>query len=127
IQASQVFCQIGFMRRYDPAYHAAQQEIRRDTIGKPLYFKAMSRDPQCPPAEYIRDSGRIFADMCIHDYDIARFLMGEEVREVTAMGSIVKNDFLAEYGDVDQALTYLRFASGASGDIEGRRNAGYGY
>lgn len=127
VQESHAYCQVGFMRRYDPAYRVAAERIRRGDIGQPLYFKAVSRDPSCPPEAYIRESGRLFIDMSIHDFDIARFLMGEEVVEVTAMGAIVKNDFLSAYDDIDQGLTFLRFASGASGDIEGSRNAGYGY
>ncbi|QBD78803.1 inositol 2-dehydrogenase [Ktedonosporobacter rubrisoli] len=127
VQQANAYCQVGFMRRYDPAYYAAAEKIRRGDIGKPLYFKAVSRDPQCPPEAYIRDSGRLFLDMSIHDFDIARFLMADEVVEVTAMGAVVKNAFLQTYADVDQALTFVRFANGATGDIEGSRNAGYGY
>jgi scyllo-inositol 2-dehydrogenase (NAD+) len=127
VQQAHVYCQVGFMRRFDPAYHTAAEEIRRGAIGKPLYFKAVSRDPGCPPESYIRESGRLFLDMSIHDFDIARFLMNDEIVEVTALGAVVKNDFLHTYRDIDQALTFVRFAGGAIGDIEGSRNAGYGY
>lgn len=127
VHTSHSFCQVGFMRRYDPAYHDAWQKLRQGAIGKPLYFKAMSRDPVSPPEDYIRESGRLFIDMNIHDYDIARFLMGEEVSEIQAMGAIVNNPFMAKYNDIDQAISFLHFSSGALGDIEGSRNAGYGY
>jgi scyllo-inositol 2-dehydrogenase (NAD+) len=127
VQQTHGYCQVGFMRRFDPSYSIAAEEIRRGAIGKPLYFKAVSRDPGCPPESYIRESGRLFLDMSIHDYDIARFLMNDEVLEATAMGAVVKNDFLRGYDDIDQALTFVRFTGGALGDIEGSRNAGYGY
>jgi scyllo-inositol 2-dehydrogenase (NAD+) len=127
VQQTHSYCQVGFMRRFDPSYSTAAEEIQRGAIGKPLYFKAVSRDPGCPPEGYIRESGRLFLDMSIHDFDIARFLMNDEVAEVTALGAIVKHDFLRAYDDIDQALTFVRFAGGAVGDIEGSRNAGYGY
>ena len=127
VEASNAYCQVGFMRRFDPGYRTAWEQIRKGAIGKPLYFKAVSRDPYCPPEAYIKESGRIFADMSVHDFDIARFLMQEEIREVTAMGGIVHNEFLRSSGDIDQAFTFVRFASGALGDIEGSRIAGYGY
>lgn len=127
VKTSHAYCQVGFMRRFDPAYRAAKEQLKKGAIGKPLYFKAVSRDPYCPPASYIEESGRIFADMSVHDFDIARFLMEEEILEVTAMGGIVHNTFMQSSGDVDQALTFVRFASGALGDIEGSRIAGYGY
>ncbi len=127
VQQTHSYCQVGFMRRFDPSYRVAAEEIRRGAIGKPLYFKAVSRDPDCPPESYIRESGRLFLDMSIHDFDVARFLMNDEVVEVTALGAVVKNNFLRAYDDIDQALTFVRFAGGALGDIEGSRNAGYGY
>ena len=127
VKASNAFCQVGFMRRFDPAFRAAWEQIQQGAMGKPLYFKAVSRDPSCPPESFIKDSGRMFVDMSVHDFDIARFLMSEEIIEVTAMGGVVQNEFMRAYGDVDQALTFVRFASGALGDIEGSRVAGYGY
>lgn len=127
IEETGVICQVGFMRRFDPAYAYAKERIRRGDIGEPIYFKGISRDPFAPPEEYVRSSGGIFMDMSIHDYDIARFLMDSEVETVTAHGRVLVNHFMKEIGDVDQALTYLTFTSGAAGDIEGCRNAGYGY
>ncbi|TBL69836.1 inositol 2-dehydrogenase [Paenibacillus thalictri] len=120
-------CQVGFMRRFDPAYAEAKKRIAAGDIGKPIYFKAVSRDPVSPPAEFIRGSGGIFIDMAIHDYDLARFLMGSEVDAVSAHGSVLVYPFMRELQDSDQSLTYLRFASGAAGDVEASRNALYGY
>jgi scyllo-inositol 2-dehydrogenase (NAD+) len=127
IHTSQCYCQVGFMRRFDPAYHAAAEKIQQGAIGVPIYFKAISRDPDSPPEAYLRESGRLFIDMSIHDYDIARFLMPGEIVDVTAMGAVVKHEIMHTYHDLDQALTFLHFASGAVGDIECSRNAGYGY
>ncbi|MBY0052166.1 inositol 2-dehydrogenase [Brevibacillus agri] len=122
-----VFCQVGFMRRFDPAYAEAKRRIAAGDIGKPLYFKGVSRDGNCPPAEFIKHSGGLFLDVAIHDYDIARFLMGTEVETVTATGNVLLHTFMKDYHDVDQAVTTLTFASGAAGDIETMRIAPYGY
>lgn len=127
IQENRVYCQVGFMRRFDPAYAEAKRRILAGDIGKPIYFKGVSRDPGSPPAEFIKNSGGIFLDMSIHDYDIARFLMESEVTSVSSHGNILVNTFMEEFHDVDQALTYLTFASGAAADIEASRNAFYGY
>lgn len=127
VERSGILCQLGFMRRFDPAYAQARRQIVAGAIGRPLYFKAVSRDPIAPPPAYIAVSGGIFADQSIHDYDVARFLMGDEVVSVTAVGSVLYTHEAASYGDVDQALTYLRFEGGAAGDVEACRNAFYGY
>ncbi|GAA4714627.1 Gfo/Idh/MocA family oxidoreductase [Brevibacillus fulvus] len=130
IQSSNVSCQVGFMRRFDPAYLEAKRRIDAGDIGKPLYFKGITRDGNTPPAEFIKNSGGLYLDFSIHDYDAARFMLGAEVTSVTAHGSVVNRDrhaFVSEYRDVDQALTYLTFDSGAAADIEASRNAFYGY
>ncbi len=127
VEATHAYCQIGFMRRFDPSYRAMREQIHNGAIGKPLYFKTLSRDPGCPPRSYLQESGRIFVDMSVHDFDMARFLMDEEIVEVTALGGIVHNEFLRSHDDIDQALTFVRFASGTLGDIENSRIAGYGY
>jgi len=127
IRANRVRCQVGFMRRFDPAYSEAKRRIAAGDIGAPIYFKAVSRDPVSPPAAFIANSGGMFLDMAIHDYDAARYLMGAEVTSVAAHGSVLANDFMQALGDVDQSLTYVTFDSGAAGDIESSRNAGYGY
>jgi scyllo-inositol 2-dehydrogenase (NAD+) len=127
VEQTGVLCQVGFMRRFDPAYAYAKECIRKGDIGEPVYFKGVTRDPFAPSKEYVRSSGGIFMDMCIHDFDIARFLMDSEVESVTAHGKVLVNDFMKTIGDIDQALTYLTFTSGAAGDVEGYRSAGYGY
>jgi scyllo-inositol 2-dehydrogenase (NAD+) len=127
IKRNNVFCQVGFMRRFDPAYAEAKRRIEAGDIGKPLYFKGLSRDGNTPPPEFIQNSGGLYLDFSIHEYDTARFFLGAEVKEVSAHGSVVQHQYVAEHGDVDQALTYLTFDSGAAADIEASRNAHYGY
>ncbi|MFJ9500687.1 inositol 2-dehydrogenase [Brevibacillus centrosporus] len=127
IEKQGVHCMVGFMRRFDPAYAEAKRRIFAGDIGKPIYYKGISRDPGSPPPEFIRHSGGIFLDLSIHDYDIARFLLDAEVESVSAHGRILLHDFMQEFSDVDQAITYLTFDSGAAGDIEASRNASYGY
>lgn len=122
-----VHCMVGFMRRFDPAYAEAKRRIIAGDIGKPIYYKGISRDPGSPPPEFIKHSGGIFLDLSIHDYDIARFLLHADVESVSAHGRILIHDFMQEFHDVDQAITYLTFDSGAAGDIEASRNASYGY
>jgi len=126
LRESGIICQVGFMRRFDPAYAEAKKRIDAGDIGKPIYYKGISRDPASPPEAFIRTSGGIFIDLAIHNFDIARYLMGSDVARVRSMGSIQLNPFMADCGDVDQGLTYLIFDSGAAGDIEASRNAGYG-
>lgn len=119
--------QVGFNRRFDEAYRVAAAKIRRGDIGEPLYFSGISRDPGSPPEEYIATSGGIFVDLCIHDYDIARYLMGAEIETVHSFGKALNHPFMDKYNDVDQAITKLEFSNGALGIVEGSRNSSFGY
>ncbi len=127
IKENRVFCQVGFMKRFDPNYVEAKRRIKAGDIGKPLYFKGITRDGKLPPKEFIQHSGGLFLDFSIHDYDIARFFLEAEVTSVTGLGSVIDKHYVAEFQDVDQALTYLTFDSGAAADLEASRNAAYGY
>ncbi|MGR6855598.1 Gfo/Idh/MocA family oxidoreductase [Bacillus halotolerans] len=127
IKETGVICQVGFMRRFDPAYADAKRRIDAGEIGKPIYYKGFTRDQGAPPAEFIKHSGGIFIDCSIHDYDIARYLLGAEITSVSGHGRILNNPFMEQYGDVDQALTYLEFDSGAAGDVEASRTSPYGH
>ncbi|MCY9665791.1 inositol 2-dehydrogenase [Paenibacillus alginolyticus] len=127
IRKNNIVCQVGFMRRFDPAYYEAKKRIEKGDIGQPIYFKGLSRDGNVPPASFIKHSGGIYLDVAIHDYDIARYLMNADVVSVQATGNVLQHSFLSEYGDVDQALTTLQFSNGAAGDVETMRIAPYGY
>lgn len=122
-----VSCQVGFMRRFDPAYTEAKQRISAGDIGKPLFFKGTSRDGNIPPMDFIKNSGGIFLDLAIHEYDIARYLMDSEISDVRATGSVLRYEYMRELNDLDYATTFLNFNSGASGDIETSWISPYGY
>jgi myo-inositol 2-dehydrogenase/D-chiro-inositol 1-dehydrogenase len=87
----------------------------------------ISRDPAPPPVEYIKVSGGIFLDQTIHDFDMARFLLNSEVEEVYAVGGVMVDPAIGAAGDIDTAITTLRFANGAIGMIDNSRQAVYGY
>ncbi|MFB4212708.1 Gfo/Idh/MocA family oxidoreductase [Shouchella sp. JSM 1781072] len=127
IRNADIICQVGFMRRFDPGYAEAKRRIENGEIGRPLYFKAFTRDPGSPPAEFIKHSGGIFVDCSIHDYDIARYLLNTKITAVSAHGHVLKHDFMKKLNDIDQGLTYVEFANGAIGDMEVSRNSPYGY
>jgi scyllo-inositol 2-dehydrogenase (NAD+) len=129
VARAQVPLQVGFMRRFDAAYQKAKTLIDSGQIGYPVTFKSIGRDPFCPKPEYAdpAKSGGLILDMAIHDFDLARWLMGSEVERVTAEGTTLVCKVLASVGDIDNAVINLRFASGALGNIEVSRNAFYGY
>jgi myo-inositol 2-dehydrogenase/D-chiro-inositol 1-dehydrogenase len=118
--------QLGFMRRFDPGYVRAKELIESGELGRVEQFRAYSRDTYLPPAKFIRDSGGSFLDMSVHDFDLARFLVGE-VEEVSAWGSNVIDQRFEEGGDVDTAVTMLRFRNGALGVVEMSRRSAWGY
>jgi len=121
------FVQVGFMRRFDRAYAAAQRSLEAGELGRPVYIHCISRDPDAPPAEFLKASGGILADLCVHDIDLARWLTGSEVASVYAQGGVLLHERVGAAGDLDQVDLLLRFANGALGHIEGSRNARYGY
>lgn len=118
--------QIGFQRRYDPSYSKAKKLIEEGKLGKLEQFSSLTRDPAPPSIEYLRRSGGIFVDMAIHDFDIARFLMGE-VEEVLSWGSVLIDPQIVDLGDVDTAVTLLKFKNSGLGVVENSRRAVYGY
>jgi myo-inositol 2-dehydrogenase / D-chiro-inositol 1-dehydrogenase len=118
---------IGFNRRFDPNFADAEKRIRAGEIGNVEIVTVISRDPAPPPAEYVKGSGGIFADMMIHDFDMARFLMGEEFVIVNALGSALVDKAIGEAGDVDTAAVQMQTASGKIAVITNSRRATYGY
>lgn len=119
--------QIGFNRRFDPNFAHLREVVASGRIGEPHVLRITSRDPAPPPISYIKVSGGIFLDMTIHDFDMARFLMGSEVTEVFAVGAVLVDAAIGEAGDVDTTAITLRFANGALGLIDNSRKAVYGY
>lgn len=123
-----VFFQLGFMRRFDRAYAAAHRKVKEGKIGTPIVFKATSKDPFPPPAEFLRpsSSGGIFIDMGIHDFDLARWFMGE-VKSVFSIGGVMAYPEVGEVGDAENGITTLTFANGGVGVVHVSRTGIYGY
>jgi len=126
VESAGVHLMIGFNRRFDPNHARIKAAIADDEIGTPHLLHIVSRDPAPPPLDYLRVSGGMFFDMTIHDFDMARFLLGEVV-EVYAAGGVMVDPKIAEVGDIDTAVITLKFASGAIGTIDNSRKAIYGY
>jgi len=128
IVKSGMFMQMGFMRRFDAGYAAAKRHIDEGRIGMPLVFKSTSRDPFRPSLEYAdpKSSGGMLLDMGIHDFDLARWFMGE-VRTVSTIGATIAYPELATVGDIDNAVASLVFASGKLGVVDLTRSGIYGY
>jgi scyllo-inositol 2-dehydrogenase (NAD+) len=128
VGSSGMFFQMGFMRRFDPAYAAAKKEIDGGRIGPPLVFKSTSRDPFRPSLEYAnpKSSGGMLIDMGIHDFDLARWFMGA-VNAISAIGATIAYPELETVGDIDNAVVSLVFASGKLGVIDLTRSGIYGY
>jgi myo-inositol 2-dehydrogenase/D-chiro-inositol 1-dehydrogenase len=118
---------IGFNRRFDPDFMAVKAAIDAGRVGKVEMVTITSRDPGAPPAEYITRSGGIFRDMTIHDFDMARWLLGEEVNSVFASASVLTDPQIGALGDYDSANVILRTASGRQAIITNSRRAAYGY
>jgi scyllo-inositol 2-dehydrogenase (NAD+) len=116
------------MRRFDPGYAAAKEQIAQGAIGRPLVFKSTSRDPFRPSLEYANpaSSGGIMVDMGIHDFDLARWFMGD-VETVSAIGGVLAYPEMATIGDIDNAIVTLVFKDGRLGVIDLTRKGVYGY
>jgi len=121
--------QVGFMRRYDPAYANAKKRIEEGEIGDPIMFKSLGRDRQPPPPSFFQGgvNGTLFSDAAIHDFDLGRWLMNDEVAEVHVFAGLLACPELAQFGDIDACLVNLRFARGGIGNVEAFRKANYGY
>jgi inositol 2-dehydrogenase len=121
--------QVGFMRRYDPAYAAAMQRIEAGEIGIPVIFKSIGRDKDQPPLSAYESNvnGMIFYTNTIHDFDLARWLMQDEVTTVQACTTSAIRPEVAKYGDVVASLVNLQYRNGAIGNIESYAQAVYGY
>ena len=118
---------VGFNRRFDPHFAAVKAEVTKGTIGAVEMVTITSRDPGAPGVDYIKRSGGIFRDMTIHDFDMARFLLGEEVTEVSAMAAVLVDPAIGAAGDSDSVQVMLKTASGKMALISNSRRATYGY
>ncbi len=129
IEKNGVMFQAGFMRRFDAGYVAAKKQIEAEAIGQPTTFKSIGRDPFCPDVAYAdpQVSGGLILDMAIHDFDLGRWLMGDEVKRVYTEGGLLACPQLKAVGDIDNAVVNMLFQGGALGNVEVSRNAFYGY
>jgi predicted dehydrogenase len=121
--------QIGFMRHYDPAYAAAMKRVEAGEIGDPVVFKSVGRDKDVPPLAAYQSgiNGMVFYNNTIHDFDLARWLMRDEVTEVHSYTTVAIRPEVAQYGDVVASVVNLKYAHGAIGNVESYVQAIYGY
>ena len=119
--------QVGFNRRFDPNFKRVRDLVAAGKIGTPHIVRITSRDPEPPPIEYVKVSGGIFLDMTIHDFDMARYLINDEVMDLYAAGGVMVDPEIGKVGDIDTAVITLRYDNGAIGTIDNSRKAVYGY
>ena len=124
-----VHLQVGFMRRYDPAYAAAMKRIEAGEIGEPVIFKSMGRDKDAPPISAYQSklNGMLLYNNTIHDFDLSRWLMRDEVIEAHTYATVAIRPEVAQYGDVVASVVNLKYRRGAIGNIESFVQSTYGY
>lgn len=126
VKQSNIKLQVGFNRRFDKSFRRVREVVATGEIGRPCILRITDRDPDYPAMEFLRVSGGMFLDQTIHDFDMARYQIGE-IEEVYAIGSALVNPALAEFGDIDTNVLTLKFTNGAVGTIDNSRKAVYGY
>jgi len=135
VEKAGVKLQIGFNRRFDPNFRRVRELVASGQVGTPHILRITSRDPEPPPIAYAKVSGGIFMDMTIHDFDMARYLIGSEVIEIYVAGGVMidpqtcteRSECIGEIGDIDTAVITLRFENGVIGTIDNSLKAVYGY
>ena len=127
VRKAGVKLQIGFNRRFDTNFARVRAALQNGEIGVPRLLHIISRDPAPPPISYVKVSGGMFLDMTIHDFDMARFLIGDEVEEIYTQAGVMVDPAIGEAGDLDTAIMLLRFRNGVIGTIDNCRQAAYGY
>jgi myo-inositol 2-dehydrogenase/D-chiro-inositol 1-dehydrogenase len=118
---------LGFNRRFDPEFKKIRQLVENGSVGKIQIIKITSRDPGPPPVSYIKVSGGMFLDMTIHDFDMACYISGKQVKEVFARGAVMVDPEIGKAGDIDTAIITLTFDDGSMAVIDNCRKAVYGY
>lgn len=118
---------MGFNRRFDPGHRSVREAVLAGQVGEPHIVRITSRDPEPPPLDYIQVSGGLWADMMIHDLDMATYLVDSPVRTVYAVGAVRVDPAIGEVGDVDTAVVVLTHEDGTVTTIDNSRRATYGY
>lgn len=126
-EAAGIPVQVGFNRRFDPSHRYVRDRVAAGELGDVHLVRVSSRDPEPPPLMYLDESGGIFCDMTIHDFDMIRFITGSEVTEVYATGAVRVDEAIGEVGDLDTAVIVCRHENGAISTIDNSRQAVYGY
>ena len=126
VEKAGVKLQVGFNRRFDKSFQKVREIVHSGDLGRPCILRITNRDPELPAIEFLKVSGGLFLDMTIHDFDMARFQIGE-VDEVYATGSVLIDSELESFGDLDTAVIVLKFKDGTLGMIDNSRQAVYGY
>ncbi len=128
-QKAGVRVQVGHVRRYDPPNVRAKQRIEAGEIGDPVIFKSLARDPAPPPVGYMASgvNGMFFQDSTVHEFDLGRWLMNDEISEIHAYGAILVFPEAAQFNDIDTALLNMKFSRGTLGAVENYMQSGYGY
>jgi myo-inositol 2-dehydrogenase / D-chiro-inositol 1-dehydrogenase len=126
IAADRPTVMLGFNRRFDPSFRALRERLTRGEIGRLELAVITSRDPEPPPAGYLKVSGGLFRDMTIHDFDMARYLAGD-IAAVQAVGANLVDPAIGALGDIDTCAITLRARSGALVQINNSRRSVYGY
>ena len=127
IEETGVKLMLGFNRRFDPEFLKIRQLVQNDAVGEIQIVKITSRDPGPPPVEYVKVSGGMFLDMTIHDFDMARYISGKQVKEVFAKGAVMVDPEIGKAGDIDTAVITLTFEDNTMAVIDNCRKAVYGY
>ena len=127
VKDSNIKLMLGFNRRFDKEFKKVKALVSEGAIGEHHLVKITSRDPGAPPVSYIEKSGGLFLDMTIHDFDMARFIVGKEVDEVYAKGAVLIDPAIGEAGDIDTAVITLTYTDGTMAIIDNSREAAYGY
>ncbi len=127
VEKKGVKLQIGFNRRFDANFHRVWKMVNAGKIGTPHVLRITSRDPEPPSPDYVRTWGGIFLETSIHDFDMARYIMGSEAVEIYAAGGVLVHTDFAASGDLDTVVITIRFANGAIGTIDNSYQAVYGY
>ncbi|MFT5134031.1 MAG: myo-inositol 2-dehydrogenase/D-chiro-inositol 1-dehydrogenase [Polaribacter sp.] len=118
---------VAFNRRFDSNFQLLKQQCNQGIVGDVEMVSIISKDPSPPPVDYIKISGGLFRDMTIHDFDMARFILSEEITEVSAQASCLVDPEIGQAGDIDSAMITLKTASGKLAQIVNSRRASYGY
>ena len=127
VDEKKILLGVGFNRRFDPSIAKLREAVLNGQIGAVEIVSITSRDPSPPPADYLAKSGGIFKDMMIHDFDMARWLLGEEPASLFAFGSCLIDQSIGASGDFDSAVAILRTSSGRMCHISNSRRTTYGY